>query len=169
MKQAPRRCEREIAAILTTRFVRYGYSPVERIPILGRTGPDITINEFNLVVDVKNRLEVPKCYIREGLTDFGDLLRVPISEMELLAGEPSEIGPKSVTVSQWFWHMNEWRIRYHRHGITALVLHRPGQIMPYGESMLIISKLQKEYFAQCLKQMLLNVSSLPRIELSLPL
>jgi hypothetical protein len=150
MKAAPRNAEREIARILSEFFVSLGMSSVERIPVLGRTGPDITINEFGLVVDVKNRLEVPKGYFHDGLTSFGELLGFPISEMNSVKGEPAEEWPASKTVTAWFWHMDEWRVKYCKQGITALVLHRPNQRMPFGKSMVIISKLQKEYFAQCL-------------------
>ena len=34
--------------------------PVERLPVIGRTGPDITMNKLALAVDIKSRLEVPK-------------------------------------------------------------------------------------------------------------
>ena len=59
MKATPRKAEREIALVFSQFFSDIGMSPVERIPILGRTGPDITINEANLVIDVKSRKSVP--------------------------------------------------------------------------------------------------------------
>jgi hypothetical protein len=153
LKAAPRRAEREIARILTERSALLGYDPIFRIPVLGKTGPDLTTNELNLVIDVKNRLECPKGYFRPGLTSFGNLIGFPISEMELVAGEPTEEGPISKIVERWFAHMDEWRLKYHKKGITALVLHRPNQTpkMPFGKSVLLISNTQKEYFAQCLQ------------------
>lgn len=153
MKQAPRRAERTIAEILTKKLSVY--DPIFRIPVLGKTGPDLTINEFNLVVDVKNRLEAPKGYFLPYPAQFGDLIGSPISEMELLAGEILEVGPISKTVNAWFAHMDEWRSKYHKRGITAIVMHRPNQTprMPFGMSMFIISKKQKEDFAKCLIEM----------------
>ena len=60
MKARPRAVENRIAEALNVHFEYLGLAPVERIPVLGRTGPDLTTNEMNLVVDVKSRLEVPK-------------------------------------------------------------------------------------------------------------
>jgi len=50
----------EVAKRLTAFFVSINMDPVERLPVIGRTGPDITMNQLGLVVDVKSRLEVPK-------------------------------------------------------------------------------------------------------------
>jgi hypothetical protein len=153
MRSAPRRCENAIAEIISKKSDALGLSQVYRLPVTGRTGPDISINELNLVIDVKNRLEVPKGYFHSGLTTFGNLVGVPISEMELMLGEPTEEGPISKIVTAWFDHMDEWRLKYNKKGITALVLHRPNQTpkMPFGKSVLLISNTQKEYFAQCLQ------------------
>ena len=149
MKPRPRRAEREIAQILSEKFVQYGFDPVERIPILGRTGPDISLNEFGLVVDVKSRIEVPKGYIVETATLFGDLIGIPVSEMDGL-DQPAASGPTSKTVQRWFWHMDRWRVQHVPLGITALVLHRPK--LPFGKSILIIHEGQKEDFVQQWKQ-----------------
>ena len=145
MKPRPRRAEREIARILSGKFVQYGYDPVERIPILGREGPDISLNAFGLVVDVKSRLEVPKGYIVDEATMFGDLIGIPISEMDKLV-TPARPGPFSKTVQRWFWHMDKWRVQHEPSTITALVLHRPK--LPYGKSILVIHEGQKEDFVQ---------------------
>ena len=145
MKSRPRRVEREIAKILTEKFIQHGYDPVERIPVLGRTGPDISLNAFGLVVDVKSRIQVPKGCIVNEATMFGDLIGIPVSEMDHLI-EPVSDGPVSILVQRWFWHMDLWRVSKAPSGITALVLHRPK--LPYGESILIIHKTQKEDFAK---------------------
>ena len=144
MKARPRRVEREIATILSDKFALIGLDPVERIPVLGRVGPDISLNAFGLVIDVKSRLEVPKGFIVDQSTLFGDFIGIPISEMENL-DTPRVSGPSSKLVTRWFWHMDEWRVQKAPSGITALVLHRPK--LPYGNSILIIHKTQKEYFA----------------------
>jgi len=143
MKARPRRVEREIAALLSEKFTAIGMRPVVRIAVLGRTGPDITLNEFNLVVDVKSRLQVPAGYIVSEPTQFGDLIAVPMSEINQLFN-PSCQGKVSVTVEHWFAHMNEWTQENAPGGITALVLHKPK--LPYGKSILIIHKNSKENF-----------------------
>jgi hypothetical protein len=152
MKSRPRRAEREIANLLSDIFGRHGYDAVERIPVLGRTGPDISLNAFGLVVDVKSRLEVPKGFITDTATMFGDLIGIPVSEMDNLAA-PEKSGPFSKIVQRWFEHMDEWRVQHEPSGITALVLHRPK--LPYGKSILIIHKGQKEDFVQKWKQTVL--------------
>ena len=48
-----------MAEHLTAFFNSLGLREVHRIPVLGRTGPDIEINEFGLIIDVKSRLSVP--------------------------------------------------------------------------------------------------------------
>jgi hypothetical protein len=171
MKQRPRRAEREIARILSEKFVGIGMDPVERIPVLGRTGPDISLNQFRLVVDVKSRLEVPKGYLVPEITSFGALIGVPLCKMQDLAFQvPETERPVSVIVNRWFAHMDEWTKAKTRGGITALVLHRPK--LPFGKAVLIISKSQMEEFARIWQQQIAmqsNVSNLPRIPLSLPL
>lgn len=139
MKARPRRAEREIALILSALFEKHGYTKVERIPVLGRAGPDIEINEFGLVVDVKSRLEVPRLFAGESF-DFGGLIGFPASESwgELVPHRPS------ILVEKWFAHLDEWRISNYPSGITALVLHRPG--VPYGRAVMILAKPQTKEF-----------------------
>ena len=60
MKARPRRAENRVADELNKWFMQQGFSPIQRIPIIGRTGPDYTFNELELVIDEKSRLEVPK-------------------------------------------------------------------------------------------------------------
>lgn len=152
MKARPRSVEREVAKHLTDFFLTIGCSPVERIPILGRTGPDITINEFKLVIDVKSRLEVPKMYFihDDFILDFPDgLLGVRLENMHLLAAPLTKIrcsNFSSVLVRRWYDHMNEWTQEEVPDGINALVLHRPK--MPIGKSLLIISKLNRRRFIE---------------------
>ena len=59
MKARPRSVENRVANMLNDVFAAMDCS-VQRIPVLGRSGPDISLNELQLVVDVKSRLEVPK-------------------------------------------------------------------------------------------------------------
>lgn len=152
MKGRPRSVERKIALNLTGFFESIGCSPVERIPVLGRTGPDISINEFGLVVDAKSRLQVPIGYIEIGtieqFTGHGlDLIGVRMKDIPLLmTDEP--ISHKSIfvskTVSAWFNHMDEWTQQKYKTGITALVLHKPG--LSISHAVLIISLEDRRRF-----------------------
>ena len=71
--------ENRVAAYLSALFAGIGLSPVERIPVLGRTGPDLTINELGLVVDVKSRQACPKMYFCGSVCFDGEYLAVPLS------------------------------------------------------------------------------------------
>ena len=136
MKARPRSVERKVAEHLTAFFIPQGYSEVERIPVLGRTGPDVSINEFGLVVDVKSRLEVPKCYMTPAI--HGDLY---CSHLDGINFDVPASSARSVLVERWFDHMHEWTLAKYKTGITALVLHRPG--MPIGKSILVIKDLKE--------------------------
>jgi hypothetical protein len=129
MKRRPRRVENKVAEHLTEFSQRYGHSPVERIPVLGRTGPDVTINELRLVVDVKSRVKVPKCALagRRQIIQMDGLIGVRLGEIEELFQFDHEIieRPTSDPVQRWYAHMAEWLPENCRGGIPALVLHRP--------------------------------------------
>jgi hypothetical protein len=133
-----------VARHLTEFSATLGASPVERIPVLGRTGPDITTNELGLVVDVKSRREVPTGYFHPNACLFGVLVGVPINRIMLLANDcPREVSDfTSVLVERWYAHMDEWRKAHFPRGISALVLHRPKK--PIGKSMLIIHQSSVE-------------------------
>ena len=152
MKGRPRSIERKVAEILSREFVDHGWSPVERIPVLGRTGPDITINEAEFVIDVKSRLEVPKTIlVPKGkiLCVFGDLIAFRLEninglfhkiEMDGWIKSIHSVVPK--VVRDYYDHMNEWTQQHEPHGITMLVLHRSGihgGRMPVGASSVVIS------------------------------
>jgi hypothetical protein len=148
MKARPRRAERDVAALLSKFFRSIGRSPVERIPVLGRTGPDITLNALGLVVDVKSRIEVPMgaffehpvCY--QGIYDAVPLAKVA----DLLISEGIVVPFKSKQVDYWYAHMDEWTQVHQPDGISALVLHRPK--MPYGKAMLIL-KNRRRFIEKC--------------------
>jgi hypothetical protein len=146
MKARPRKIERQVAEHLNEQFALLGMQPVKRIPILGRTGPDITTNEARLVIDVKSRLEVPKLalppeqviyrfpndLIAIRLENFGALLRRKTGEF---AWDYRPLASKTVT--GWYEHMDEWTQEEMTDGISALVLHKPR--MPVGHSAIVIS------------------------------
>ena len=131
MKRRPRRIEQMVAERLTSRFAIMGMSPVERIPVLGRTGPDITINESKLAIDVKSRLAVPvgSYTIREGkiYEDPAGFLYVKLKSFLLLYSDDlstSELLFPSVAVRDWLDHMAEWSKE--NDSVPTIVLHRPG-------------------------------------------
>jgi hypothetical protein len=126
MKPRPRCVEREVAELLSNIYSKHGYSPVKRIPILGRTGPDIEINETNLVVDAKSRIAVPQSHMlgRGERGIFGDYLGVRLCELDRRDFKSRIIRP-SLLAWDWLMHMDEWRRMYLPNGISAVVLHRP--------------------------------------------
>jgi hypothetical protein len=148
MKSAPRRAENAVAKFLTEKSELVGASPIERKPCTGRTGPDVSINELGLIVDVKSRGEVPNCIFYDELVTFGSYIAVPLDKFELLIdGEPREVPVKSKIVDGYFNHMDEWTTDHSPNGITCVILHKSGASgvmrgkakMPYGKSMVIIS------------------------------
>ena len=155
MKARPRRAERKVAVHFSKIFASLGYGPVERIPVLGRTGPDISINEMGLVIDVKSRLEVPKRYMTNCLTLCGELLCMPLSLLSFAASSGDDGSflmtplllrvPACKTVDDYYDHMQKWTLVHRPADITCLVLHRPA--MPFGQAMFIIHYSQREEFA----------------------
>lgn len=146
MKPRPRSVERKVAEYLSKEFADLNLSAVERIPVLGRTGPDISINELGLVIDVKSRLEVPKTYfiVEDCILDFMDknhLIGVRLCDFKRIFDPEFKTNYSkfsSVLVKNYYEHMQEWTKKEYPTGITCIVLHRPK--MPIGKAMLIISK-----------------------------
>ena len=149
MKQRPRRCENEAASWLSEFSKLFGFKAIERVPVIGRTGPDLTINELKLVVDVKSRQEVPDGIFYDGIVEFDDLLAVPLYQAgEILEGVPQQVDYQSKIVRGYYNHMDKWRIANFPDGISALILHKPK--MPFGKAMFIISKSDRSKLCQTL-------------------
>ncbi len=157
MKQRPRRAEREVAALLSDFFLSIGCSAVERIPVLGRTGPDISINELGLVVDVKSRLEVPIGAFFDRVVHYrGIYWAVPLAKLsDLLISEGEEVSFKSKLMDAWYDHMDEWTQTHQPDGTSALILHRPK--LPYGKAMFIL-KNRRRFVERCQR---IQMQSLP--------
>lgn len=139
MKQRPRRVENQIADALNKQFPAR-CTTVERIPVLGREGPDISINELNLVVDVKSRIEVPET-IFFPLTvpfEFDGLTAVRIANMQSLwsGDKAAPLDFSSKLVRGYIDHMDKWTKEHCPDGISCVVLHRPK--MPIGSAVVII-------------------------------
>ena len=132
MKSRPRYAENRIAKELTDILG----APFERIPVLGRTGPDLTVNSTQLVIDVKSRKSCPKTYFCKGMIHkTTHHCSVALSDLQNFAELPAMSRHYSIIVGRWLDHMHAWTIENVPNGITALIIHRPG--MPYGESRLI--------------------------------
>ena len=148
--------EKEVAKCLTDVFSTS--EKFYRIPITGRTGPDITVNETNLVIDVKSRLVIPNFMFAgenvvnnynyqffgtriENLTEFPKLTTFP----EL---EASEILPMSNLVLKWWNHMDEWAQKYHPGGIATIILHRSR--MPIGQATVVIHQKDRSELCRIL-------------------
>jgi len=157
MKARPRHVEREIAKSLSLFYSQLGMSPVERIPVLGRTGPDIEVNELRLAVDVKSRLQVPKCMLVQpgaiglfGIESYR-MLGVTLGDMSLLL-EParveamSQAAPCSQTVLRWLLHMQEWADAGACQ--AALVLHKP-KMMYERSTFILFQKDWREFYEKC--------------------
>lgn len=143
MQSRPRRAENRVAELLSDFFVANGLQPVKRIPVLGRTGPDLTVNEVNLIVDVKSRQSVPQHPLNivseTGKAKNGDLALFQLSSLqETLVLSQGIFTPckTSKTVLEWLDHMHAWTQANTSGGISALVLHKPQ--MPYGSAVLVL-------------------------------
>ena len=140
MKGRPRRIEREVALHLSRYLATLGMGPVNRIPVLGRTGPDVDVLPgLQIAVDVKSRKANPKNYKLYGnhlqFWGAGELAQVGsrLSDLKTLFDVENismhMYRNKSITVSDWLAHMSEWTLEQEISGvriIPALVLHWPG-------------------------------------------
>jgi hypothetical protein len=145
--------EREIAKCLSEMFSTSEThpSPVFRIPILGREGPDITINEVGMVIDVKSRKVIPDYMFAPANTAIyvGDFVGFRLEDLpNINRFDSSEIKSMSNVVLKWWKHMDDWTQKFHP-GITTIILHRSR--MPIGHATVIIhqkdrSELCKQLF-----------------------
>jgi hypothetical protein len=124
--------------------MQQGFSPVQRKPVIGRTGPDYTFNELELVIDEKSRLEVPKsclCPASEIIQIGDNLLGVRIADLNKfldlwVAVRKSDNHSK--IVCDYYSHMKEWQVNHLPNGLTVVVLHKPH--MPFRNATFVISE-----------------------------
>ena len=155
MKPRPRSMEREVVAALSTLFDSIHHAPVERTPVLGRTGPDLSYNDIQLIIDVKPRLKVPQSHLA-GLLPFlthdgliGIRLERPLDVCWQTACYKAVLTPAPRTVRSWWEHMDDWRRDHEPKGVAALVMHRPR--MPIGPATVIIHSLDRSRLCQRLR------------------
>jgi hypothetical protein len=128
MKPTPRRAENVVAAQFTEIFAKIGLPAVERVPVIGRRGPDISFNTAKIIVDVKSRKSAPAAWLvgpgeiisADGLVGFR------ISDVGNLETLRRRATKPSKTVRDWLTWMDEWRQEYCPDGISAMVIRRPG-------------------------------------------
>ena len=141
MKARPRMAERKAAALLSEFFISHGASRVFRQPVLGRTGPDFDINEFEFIVDIKSRLEVPEGWISPKLISDGTLIAMPLGTLEMVSHPASEVRPSKL-VNRYYEHMDAWTKVHQPSGLTAIILHKPG--LRFVKAMFVIHIKDKE-------------------------
>ncbi len=157
MKARPRSVEREVAAFLTQLLSDTG-NPIERSPVLGRTGPDLTYHPpLNLIVDVKSRLKVPASLLAPKLCPFeteDGLYGFRLEDLPHIwvLDTSAAIRPASKVVRDWWNHMDEWTKAHETTGISAIILHRPR--MPIGHATVIIHSSDRSEL--CLRLTSLN-------------
>jgi hypothetical protein len=137
MKARPRFVERRVAEELSELFAPIGMTKVERLPVIGRTGPDIAINESELVIDVKSRKCVPTYLLpaAQTLVVVGSLAIFRLEELlNIPTSETTQVPSKQI--SDWYAHMDEWTQKHRPNGISAIILHRPR--MPIGNCGVVI-------------------------------
>jgi hypothetical protein len=153
MKARPRHAENTVASLLSDFYKEIDMKPVERIPVIGRTGPDITLNEFQLVVDVKSRKAIPPKYVafkKQYAYDFHYMI-IPLHNLAEIRRKgfapysmAQVIAMNSKMIDGYWTHMDEWTQAHCPDGITAVVLHRPN--LPYGNACLVISEQDRRRF-----------------------
>ena len=160
-----------MAEHLSAFFAGIGLPAVERVPVIGRTGPDIEINEFGLIVDVKSRLSVPAASF-PGTAINDDLAWTTLDNLEVFActllHDVSGAG-KSKMANDWLDHMHKWteekyqewrkkhgEAKYPELGISGIVLHKAAKKnkakMPVGQAVFIMYRKDLELFSQRHKQ-----------------
>lgn len=146
MKARPRSVENRIAEAMNVHYLKLRASPVERIPVLGRTGPDLTINELKMVVDVKSRKEVPKAifFPLMGPFTFDGMVAARLCNLPSLwdlEWGTALLDYSSKIIRDYLEHMDEWTKAHEKDGISCVVLHRPE--MPIGSSVVIIHSINR--------------------------
>lgn len=143
---------------MTEHFSEMGLSSVERIPVTGREGPDVSVNESKIAIDVKSRQCVPVCFSPNGdkiCQSLNGFFLVHLDQFKKLYTdeEPqASLAFPSIQAEKWFDHMKTWADQYG--AIPALVLHRPGTKIDHAVFVISIKdrKRLKEVYNQWLEE-----------------
>ena len=127
--------ERATAAALNAVLSDVGnFTPIERIPLLGREGPDLTINEVGLVINVKSRAIIPPRLFPQAkqLLHISDLVCFRMEDLCRVSSFPilAAATPSWKKLKDWWEFMDKWTKEFQPDGITAILIHRPR--MPIG-------------------------------------
>ena len=134
--------ERKVADMLNKQFSDIGnFTAIERIPLLGREGPDLTVNESGLVINVKSRLEISRSLFPKPseMLFCGDLVIFRLAEIGCLYSALMDPTPvdSSRMLTDWWELMEKWRKHNEpERGVSAIILHRPR--LPYGDAAVAI-------------------------------
>lgn len=131
--------ERSVAAALSKIYSDVGKSPVERIPILGREGPDLTVNEVGLVINVKSRGSISDKLFPAAFTllPIGDFVCFRLEHLPIAAHyTPQTPVEPTKDLEDWYALMDKWTKEFKPDGITCIILHRPR--MPIGKCGVVI-------------------------------
>jgi hypothetical protein len=134
--------ERSVAANLNALLSDVGnYSPILRIPLLGREGPDLTVNETGLVINVKSRKDLhPRLFpALDRMHAIGDLVCFRLEDLPMIGKMPVLINASTEPLKQlidWYWFMDKWTREFEPAGITSIIIHRPR--MPIGHAGVVI-------------------------------
>ena len=147
MKARPRATENGIARELNKVLADLNYDKIERIPVLGRTGPDLTINQLGLVIDVKSRKSCPKGI----MPDKNEIKSFEYGGMTFWAVRVSDVRNKdmpivavkgSKMIYDWWMHMDEWTQEKTTGKTTCIITHKPK--IPYGNAAAIFKSIDLE-------------------------
>jgi hypothetical protein len=157
MKPRPRSVERRAAELLSAvLYTPLGLAPAQRIPVLGKEGPDIQINELGLAVDVKSRLQVPSSFLlgpKDDIVDYPSFIAVRLVDvykfLDTFPYHARRIAlTQSITVERWMVHMAGWCEG--KSYIPILILHKPGMLV--GKSSFVFRKVDlKKLYANYTK------------------
>lgn len=146
MKGRPRYAENAVANRLSLFSSTMGLDPIERVPVTGRRGPDLTINQLGLAVDVKSRKSVPKSIMAppDGIVHMGGLIGIRLEDLYMGDEWVGYISvPMSKQVLAWYNNMDRWVAKQTPGLITVLALHRPG--MNYDHTTIIMKNWSEFY------------------------
>jgi hypothetical protein len=107
------------------------FTPVERIPLLGREGPDLTVNETGLVINVKSRKCIPGYLFPPAGTFIhsGKLIIFRLNDIITPLMKTCQVDQWKQLVD-WYALMDKWTQEFQPDAISAIFLHRPR--LPYG-------------------------------------
>jgi hypothetical protein len=132
--------ERHVALELNKALSDVGkYAPIERIPLLGREGPDLTVNETGLVINVKSRKDIPVRLfpVSKRIHNIGCFSCLRLEDLSCLHDMPITASTDPwKQLTDWWELMDKWTREYKASGITAILIHRPR--MPIGHTGIVI-------------------------------